>query len=48
MVYLLLMIAVARIDAMPACWGRSWMSVCEGAKHSGSAGSFFTGWLGVL
>lgn len=46
--YSLLMTAVARMDAMPACWGRSWMSVCEGVRLSGSVGSFFTGCLGVL
>lgn len=46
-VYSLLMTAVARMDAMPACWGRSWMSACAGARHSGSVGSSFTGWLGV-
>jgi hypothetical protein len=46
-VYSLLMTAVARMDAIPACWGSSWMSVCTGAGLSGSAGSF-TGWLEVL
>lgn len=46
--YSLLTTAVARMDAMPACWGRSWMSGWEGAGLSGSAGSFFTGWLGLL
>lgn len=42
-VYSLLMTAVARMDAMPACCGRSWMSA--GAGPSGSAG-FFAAWLG--
>lgn len=45
--YLLLMTAVARMDAMPACWGSSWMSVCTGAGPPASTGSC-TGCLGVL
>lgn len=32
---------------MPACWGSSWMSGSTGAGLLGSAGSSFTGQLGV-
>ncbi len=42
----LLMTAVAKMAAMPACWGRSWISECSAA---GYAGSSFTRtlWVGV-
>lgn len=33
----LLMTAVAKMAAMPACWGRSWISECRAAGYAGSS-----------